>query len=288
MVRKLTRRQFGNIALKTGAGVALLGALDGFVVEPHFRAVTEHIEIKLQRLPQEFDGFRIAQLTDIHFGPNIGRKHLQKCMQVAHAFKPDLIVQTGDFVTQPLLERNRRESAKAAEPCADVLAEVKKVQQIAVLGNHEHGTNPDIVQRALVDRGITVLRNASLALERGSRRLWVAGIDDAFARQADLDAALARVPADEATILLAHEPDYADYAARFPVDLQLSGHSHGGQVRLPGIGPLILPTLARKYHTGHYYVRELQLYTSRGVGVINPPVRFNCPPEVTLITLRSA
>ena len=157
-----------------------------------------------------------------------------------------------------------------------------------MLGNHDHWTDAEIVHRVLAERGITVLRNASFVLERGNKRLWIAGIDDAYEGKADLPAALAEVPTGEATILLAHEPDYADYVAPFPVDVQLSGHSHGGQVRLPGIGPLILPALARKYHTGRYRVGSLQLCTSRGIGVINPPVRFNCPPEVTLITLKSA
>jgi len=96
------------------------------------------------------------------------------------------------------------------------------------------------------------------------------------------------VPDGEATVALVHEPDVADYVARFPIDLQLSGHSHGGQVRLPGIGPIILPAMAIKYPEGLNRVGNLQVYTNRGLGVITPPVRFNCPPEVTLITLRSA
>ena len=283
----LSRRQFGKLALKTGAGIALIGTLDGFVVEPHFRLAVESIEFKLSRLPAEFDGFRIVQLTDIHFGPNIGTKHVRKCMEAVRAFNPDLVVLTGDFVSHPLLKRNRKQGAKHAEPCADALVEFKDAPQIAILGNHDHWTDAEIVHGALAERGITVLRNASTVVERGGKRLWIAGVDDVFEGKADLTAALANVPVEEATILLAHEPDYADYVARFPVDLQLSGHSHGGQVRIPGVGPLILPALARKYHSGYYRVGGLQLYTSRGVGLINPPVRFHCPPEITLITLRS-
>ena len=287
MKPELNRREFGALAVKTGVAALLAAVVDGFIVEPHLRMVAEHVAIRLNRLPPEFDGLRLAQLTDIHFGPNIGRNHVEKAMQMAVAFKPDVVVLTGDFVSHPLLKPNRRQGAKFAEPCANALAQFKRVPQIAVLGNHDHWTDPEIVHHALAERSINVLRNACFVLERGDKRLWIAGIDDAFERKADLNAALALIPADEPTILLAHEPDYADYAARFPIDLQLSGHSHGGQVRLPGIGPLILPHLARKYHTGHYRIGKLQLYTSRGVGVINPPVRFNCPPEVTLITLKS-
>jgi uncharacterized protein len=283
----LSRRQFGKLALKTGAGMALLGALDGFIIEPHFRMAAERIDIKLARLPAEFDGFRIAQLTDIHFGPNVGRKQVQKCIQMVRSFNPDLVVLTGDFVTHSMFSSNRKAEAKMAEPCADALIEFKEAPQIAILGNHDHWTDAGIVHGALAERGITVLRNASTPVERGGKRLWIAGVEDAYEGEANLSAAIARIPADEATILLAHEPDYADFVSHSEVDLQLSGHSHGGQVSIPGIGPLILPRLGRKYHTGHYCIGPLQLYTSRGVGVINPPVRFNCPPEVTLITLKS-
>ena len=158
---------------------------------------------------------------------------------------------------------------------------------IAVLGNHDHWNGAEIVAGALSERGIRVLRNQNYVIERESSKLWIAGIDDALEGRADLPRTLAGVPAQEATILLAHEPDFADYAAGFPVDLQLSGHSHGGQVRIPGIGPIVLPAMARKYHTGLNRVGRMQVYTSCGIGVINPPVRLNCPPEVTLITLQA-
>jgi len=97
---------------------------------------------------------------------------------------------------------------------------------------------------------------------------------------------LQRVPSDEAVVLLAHEPDYADYVARYPVDLQLSGHSHGGQVRFPFVPPLFLPEMAKKYVWGLYRIGELTLYTNPGLGTIRVPVRLNCPPEVTLISVR--
>lgn len=284
---RFSRREFGKLALKTGASMALLGAVDGFLIEPHFRIVAERIDFKLARLPAEFDGFRIVELADIHFGPNIGGRHVEKCLQLAREFKPNLVVLAGDFVAHPFGKSYGPEGARFAEPCADALVRFKDIPQLAILGNHDHWNGPEIVHHALAERGIPVLRNASTVIERGGKRLWIAGVDDVFEGKADLSAALAKVPADEATILLAHEPDYADYVARYPVDLQLSGHSHGGQVRVPGMGPLILPALARKYHTGHYRIGPLQLYTSRGVGLINPPVRFNCPPEVTLITLKS-
>ena len=112
--------------------------------------------------------------------------------------------------------------------------------------------------------------------------------DDVLSKTADLSKTLRRVPADEAIILLAHEPDFADQAAKFPIDLQLSGHSHGGQIRVPLLPPLYLPAMARKYVWGTYHVGPRMLYTNAGLGTIGVPMRLNCPPEITLLTLRRA
>jgi predicted MPP superfamily phosphohydrolase len=123
-------------------------------------------------------------------------------------------------------------------------------------------------------------------LERGTHRLWLAGIDDVLRGRPDLGAAIGKIPANEATILLAHEPDFADEASLLPIDLQLSGHSHGGQIWIPGIGAPWLPPLSRKYPRGLYQIGKLTLYTNIGIGTIRAPIRINCPPEITLITLR--
>ena len=133
---------------------------------------------------------------------------------------------------------------------------------------------------------IPVLINEALPVERHGARLWIAGVDDVWERRADLDSALRQVPSTEPTVLLAHEPDYAEVVRRYPVDLQLSGHSHGGQVRLPFYGAPILPFLAKKYPIGLQRADAMWVYTNRGIGVVSPPVRFNCRPEITLLTLR--
>ncbi len=156
---------------------------------------------------------------------------------------------------------------------------------VSILGNHDHWNGPEIVAHALDRHGLNVLRNQSLPLERGGQRIWIVGLDDVIAHANDLDKALEGIPSAETKIVAVHEPDFADEAAKYPVDLQLSGHSHGGQVRIPFLGAPILPHLGRKYPVGLNRVRDLQVYTNRGIGVISPPVRLNCPPEVTLITL---
>jgi uncharacterized protein len=286
VLSSLTRRQFVRRAALGLAGFAGAGlSLDGFVGEPH-HPMTERVEVRLSRLPEAFEGFRIAQITDIHFGPYMDQEQLGKAVRLAQEFNPDVVTLTGDFVSHPMGKRDGPDGARHAEPCADVFARWKGVRIMAALGNHDHWNDAKIVAGALAERGIRVLRNRAEAVEREGQRLWIAGIDDLLDGAPDLRQTLLGIPRDETTVLMAHEPDFADYATNFPVDLQLSGHSHGGQVRIPGIGPIILPRMAHKYHSGLHRVGRLQVYTSRGIGVINPPVRVNCPPEVSLITLR--
>ncbi len=264
--------------------MAAIAAADGlFLGLRHI--VAEPVTIRLQRLPEPFNGFRIAQISDIHFGPYMGREGLERALRLAQSFQPDLLALTGDFVSHPFLHSNGLHGARNAQPCADVLAQVQHIPTVAVLGNHDHWNSARVVAGALSERGIKMLRNGSFPIERETARIWIGGIDDALAGAADLQKTLRGVPPSETTILLAHEPDFADHAARFPIDLQLSGHSHGGQVRLPGVGALVLPRMAEKYPQGLNQVGSLQLYTNRGLGVVSPPVRFNCPPEVTLVTL---
>ena len=283
----LTRRKFLGRFLIGASALATVAGAETIFLEPR-HLVSEPIEVRLKRLPDDFHGFRIAQISDVHFGPYMGKSFLGRAVQLAQSFHPDLLVLTGDFVSHPFGESNGVRGAHYAEPCADVFAGVTDIPVVAILGNHDHWNSGEIVEGALHDRGIQVLRNRSLPLESGRSRIWIAGVDDALVQAADLTKTLHDVPASEAVVLLAHEPDFADHAARFPVDLQLSGHSHGGQVRLPGIGALVLPRLAEKYPEGLNQIGALQVYTNRGLGVINPPVRFNCPPEVTFVTLLPA
>ena len=267
------------------AGSAALGY--GFLLEPR-RLTTERIEVRLARLPAQFDGFRIAQLSDIHFGPYMGSSFVREAVEEINQLQSDLIVLTGDFVSHPLGKRQGIEGARHAIPCAEALRGLGAAYgRFAILGNHDHWNDAGIVRDALESAGFPVLLNQAVPLERDGARLWLVGLDDALERVADIESALQGVPATESSVLLVHEPDFADHAARFPVDLQLSGHSHGGQVRLPWVGAPVLPRLGEKYPMGLYRVRNLQLYTNRGLGVINPPVRWNCPPEITLITLRA-
>jgi predicted MPP superfamily phosphohydrolase len=241
----------------------------------------------LPRWPDRLDGFTIALLSDFHYDPYFSIHPLRAAIPLVNRLRPDLIALVGDFVSLPWGGGDDRKAALAAEPCASLLRQMTAPQGLwAVLGNHDDLTDPEHVTRALQAESIHVLANQSQAIERNGARIWLAGVDDVLSGTADLSKALRGVPSGEAVILLAHEPDFADEASRFPIDLQLSGHSHGGQVRLPLLPPLYLPPLARKYVWGTYRLGPLTLYTTAGLGTIGVPMRLNCPPEITLLTLR--
>lgn len=283
-----TRRQFLYTGAASLAGAVGLGT-DGYLESYHLQL--KKVEIHLRRLHHEFDGFTIAQLSDFHYEENFSAFPTRHSVGLVNNLRPDLIVLTGDFITVPLVKFSHHaslEAAKTAVPCADVLQHLHApMGRFAVLGNHDAYSNPELVTDALQSRGIRVLKNACMPVERAGKRFWLSGIDDALEGQPDLGAAIAKIPPGETIILLAHEPDFADEAALSPVDLQLSGHSHGGQIWIPGVGAPWLPPLARKYPRGLYQIENMMLYTNIGIGTIRAPIRINCIPEVTLITLRS-
>lgn len=260
-------------------------ASDSILIEPNRPRIVRR-EMSLQRWPAKLEGFTIALLSDFHFDAAFSVHPLRSAIGMVNDLHPDLIVLTGDFVSMPWFG-DAAKAASAAEPCAQLLRQMQAPHGLwAVMGNHDVFTDPDRVTSTLRAVGINVLSNQSVPIERDGAHFWLSGVDDVIGHTADLDATLHNVPPDEATVLLAHEPDYADHVARYPVDLQLSGHSHGGQVRVPFLRPLYLPDMARKYVWGQYQIRSLTLYTNPGLGTVIAPVRLNCPPEITLLTMR--
>lgn len=283
----INRRKFIRIAAAAGVGAI---AIDSTLIEPNHPSIVRQ-EIALRRWPARLEGFTIALLSDFHYDRVFSEHPLHAAIGMVNNLHPDLIVLTGDFVSMPVFSDHEREEKAAAhaEPCARLLQQMQARHGLwAVLGNHDVFSDPRIVTSALRGAGIRVLANQSVAIEADGARFWLAGVNDIVSGTHDLGAALRSVPGDEPTVLLAHEPDYADVVARHPVDLQFSGHSHGGQVRLPLLGPLYLPYMGRKYVWGLYRVGPLTLYTNPGLGTLGVPVRWNCPPEITLLTLRRA
>jgi uncharacterized protein len=280
--RQIDRRKFFGLA--AGAGVTAIAA-DGILLEP-MRPSMVRKEILLKRWPARMDGFNIALLSDFHYDPIFSIHPIQSAVEMVNRARPDLVLLTGDFVTSPPFGDRSRGLADA-EPCAQLLQKLQATHgRWAVMGNHDVISGAPQVTAALRAAGLAVLSNSAVPIENNGGRFWLAGVGDVLLKTADLHSALQPVPPDEAVILMAHEPDYADYVARYPVDLQLSGHSHGGQIRFPLLPPLYLPPLGRKYVSGLHRIRELMLYTNIGLGTITIPVRLNCPPEVTLITVR--
>jgi predicted MPP superfamily phosphohydrolase len=262
-------------------------ACDSILWEPNRPRVVRK-KFSLSRLPERMSGFSIVLLSDFHYDPYFSVHPLRAAIPMVEALRPDLIALTGDFVTVPFFG-DEVKGAWTAEPCADLLGRLAAPYGVwAVLGNHDWNTDPRRVTGALQAKGIHVLANQSVAIERDGVRFWLAGVDDVLSRTADLPSTLKNVPTGEPVVLMAHEPDFADEACRFPIDLQLSGHSHGGQVRIPFLPPIYLPPMAKKYVLGTYQVGPLPLYTNAGLGTVGVAVRLNCPPEITLITLRSS
>ncbi len=234
--------------------------------------------VVLEALPAAFAGFSIALLSDVHHGPFVPLMYVQHVVALANALAADLVCLCGDYV-----HRGRRFIA----PVGEALAALRgRAGVVAVLGNHDHWDGAAATRRALAAARIPELRNGGHWIHRGGARIRVAGVGDLLEDRQDLAGALGDARADDVTVLLSHEPDFAEGITDERVSLVLSGHTHGGQVHVPGYGPPVLPTrLARKYASGLVRAPATQVFVTRGVGTITPPVRVCCRPEVALLTL---
>jgi uncharacterized protein len=255
------------------------GAAAGYaaVFEPN-NVIVERKQVQLPNLPNAFDGFRIVLLTDLHLHPFTTTELIRRTVEISNALKPDLVLLGGDFVCG---------SAEAVLELAPILERLDtKHGLFAVLGNYDYYCGADIVLDGLRRASIRVLMNEGVRLTVGAGSIFLAGIDSVSAGQPDPGAAFSARKNEGVSLALVHEPDYISKLSRLvQVDLQLSGHTHGGQVRIPGLGPIVLPELGHTYVEGLYRVGPSQVYTSRGIGMVGVPFRFNCPPEVTEITL---
>jgi predicted MPP superfamily phosphohydrolase len=263
------------------ASINLLpGKMTANEIGPNWCEVIE-VPVELPQMPVEFNGYRIVQISDLHLGSWMDGNRLAKLAEMVNHLQPDLIAITGDFISS--------EDPNLEDELVYGLSLLRAPDGItAVMGNHDHRHGLELVVRALKTVGIEILNNRSISINRGKARFWVAGTDSYTEGLANIQPILRHLPSSEPAILLVHEPDFADISAatgRF--DLQLSGHTHGGQVVLPILGKLYLPRFGRKYPSGRYQIRNMTLYTNRGVGMIHLLLRWNCPPEITLFRLRS-
>src|ERR1043165_1205381 len=245
--------------------------------EPYMLTI-EHKRIHLQRLPKTFDGFRIVQLSDVHHGPFSNPEQIERAVETANRLQPDIVALTGDYISK---ERHY------AAPCAEMLGRLRaKYGVYAVLGNNDHWVDAALITDLFRAEGITVLVNEGMRFEKDGAAFWLAGVDDTMVGLEDLSRALAGARGDDMKLLLAHNPIILRRAARASVDLVLSGHTHGGQVAIRGERSTVRGARKRLLK-GLGRLSNTQIYVNRGLGTVVLPIRYGCPPEISLLELRS-
>jgi predicted MPP superfamily phosphohydrolase len=261
----------------------------GYRVEPTWLELN-HLEVPVRGLPAEFAGFRIAQLTDFHCSRKVTATYLGEAMALAQAQRPDLIVLTGDFI---------HHGFKYVERIAEVVGELSAPFGVyAVLGNHDFSVRNalgirrfrhlhQVVADALAARGVRVLRNETVCLDRGFARLYLTGVDDLWSRVCDVPGAFEGLHPAVPRVVLAHNPQTIERLDSERCDLMLSGHTHGGQINWPGVGRPVLSKRARRFAAGLYRYNGTYLYVNKGIG-FGFRFRFGVRPEVAIATLQPA
>lgn len=244
-----------------------------------YRAQVRQVVVRVPRKHRNLTGLVIAFVTDTHVGPHLAASELEPVVRSLEAIKPDLVLFGGDYICE-----SPRFMVSAA-PILGRMAATARFGAWGVMGNHDLSNIRERVMPPLEAAGIRILTNEAVGVDTGQGELWIVGIDDGLVGEVDLDAAFSQMPPDGAAICLWHEGDRVEESAPYGAFLQLSGHSHGGQVRLPGLGSLAAPELGKRFPLGRYVIGDSELYVSPGLGMYRPPVRFNCPPELTIVRL---
>jgi hypothetical protein len=278
----LTRRKF---ILGTAAGG--LALYSGAIARHEISVVP--LDMALANLPDAFHGYRIAQISDIHFDEYTEPSFVRRVVAEVNRLAPDLVLLTGDYISNGPLGHDFAHGAIFR--CAEALSKLTCPLRYAIMGNHDSILGAPNIREALATASISLLFNQHIPIERNGQRLWLAGIADPLSNKPDLGLAVPASP-DGPVLLMCHAPDYADNVLAHPrgalVDLMLAGHSHGGQVRLPIVGALHRVDGGRKYVQGLFRLGHMQLYVNRGIGTVGLPFRLNCPPEITLFTLHNS
>lgn len=267
--QKLSRAVVSEKPLKALAKVAREALLEANSL------TVEEVTVYLKRLPKKLDGFRIVQLSDIHHSPFTNLAHISRAVEIANNLTPDMFVLTGDFVSH---------ETEFVSPMAEVMGKLEsEFGTFACLGNHDHWTDAELVTNLLRGEGVRVLINEGFRFHARGASFWLAGVDDLMVGKTDVKSAVFGSHPTEMKILLAHNPAIIRRAARYGVDLMLSGHTHGGQVKFRDDEKKILK---RRMSSGLHSRKETQVYITRGIGTVVVPFRYQCPPEISLIQLR--
>ena len=282
----ITRRTFFKRGLQFWlSGLFLASSVYAYAryVEPNRLEIT-NVALSSAKIPSSFHHKKIILFSDVHLGHGYTLSDLKNLVVKINNLEPDIVVFAGDLIDDPLTYGNTGE-------IAPILSNIRaSLGRFAIYGNHDHGGyGTERYKKVMKDAGFRLLINESVQIQGDDGYIVVAGIDDVLFGRHNPKKALSSLSKQTFTILLAHEPDIADGMTNFPVDIQLSGHSHGGQIQAPFFGPVVTSALAKKYVEGLYDIgtEGMQLYVSRGIGTTGMPLRFLCNPELTVITLKS-
>ncbi len=273
MNQHLSRRSFLKRSLFGFLSLIPLTAGYSYGIEPRWIEVVEQ-QVRLPRLAQAFEGIRIVVFGDLHVGFHMNTNDVSHVVSKVNALKPDLLLFTGDLVD---------DSQAVLFP---ILPHLQKLHaplgKFAVLGNHDY--QGDLVATNLSQVGFHVLRNSHHLIKKEREVLVIAGVEDMLMGKPNLYQAIKGAP-DACTLLLAHCPDFAGNIVANQIDLQISGHSHGGQIRFPMLGAMITPPGGQIYTDGFYSLEQTNVYVNRGIGTTILPFRFNCRPQISILRL---
>lgn len=250
-------------------------------IEPTLLTVNKR-SITSSKINSAFDNFKIVHFSDTHIGFHYSLEQLNDLVKKINAEKPDIICFTGDLIDNPDTFNHFSDVAKILRALQAPFG------KYWVYGNHDHGGyGTDSIKKVMESAQFTLLHNQSKTITKNDSIIHIAGLDDAILGNPNIEKTLENTNFDSYICLLAHEPDMADIVKEYPVDMQLSGHSHGGQIRLPFLGSIITPRLAHKYIDGEHSFNDgnMKLFVSRGIGTTRLPLRFLCKPEMSVYTL---
>jgi predicted MPP superfamily phosphohydrolase len=274
---KVNRRQFLK-SVSIGGAAALVASYP--VVIERFTVLVNTYSIPVPDLPAAFEGFTIVHLSDLHFGRLMPLSIIESVIQRANSIPRDMIACTGDYVIA------NRETEEIDTVWPYIMQLHARDGVYSTLGNHDYTAD---TQRSLywLEKSGQNVWHKSVAIRRGDQRLWIGGAGDLDEDILGIDQAFQGVPQADCKILLAHNPDSADTPFNTRVSLMLCGHTHGGQVVLPFIGPLVLNVKNRRYASGFVIGERTRLFISKGVGTASAPIRINCYPEIAVLQLTS-
>jgi len=280
--KNIKKRKFKKIFLILAFPIFIISLFwYSFIFEPNNIQV-EKISVEIENLPEEFEGIKIVHLTDFH-SKDFGERE-KRVLEILEDLNPDFVFITGDFIDHKTKDIN------SCQEFWNRLGNKYQGNIFGVLGNHEYWIDhldANSIKNLLEESGIIVLRNENKKISRDDKYIYLIGVDDPDTGRDDLLKATINIEKNIPKILLAHSPDIVDNLQGKQTDLILSGHTHGGQIKIPFIRPFWTPTKNRgKYASGLFEINDIYLYVNRGIGTAAIPIRFNCPPEIAVIELK--